>query len=151
MGDWVAIVALGLFVKQAADSAAEVAVLWICLFGPSVLLAGVAGLLVDRIEATRLLFGASLLGVAISGALAVCETVGPALALTAALGVVFAVSQPAEFALVPLLSEPDRIQQANGRIETARYVGFGIGPLLGGVLYSAGGLEVAARSRTARC
>jgi MFS transporter len=57
--------------------------------------------------------------------------------------VVFAVSQPAEFALVPPLAGERRIQQANGYIETARYVGFGAGPLLGGLLFSAGGLELA--------
>ena len=65
------------------------------------------------------------------------------LALTAALGVVFATSQPAEFALVPPLAGEDRIQEANGHIETARYIGFGIGPLLGGLLFAAGGLELA--------
>ncbi len=64
------------------------------------------------------------------------------LALTAPLGVVFAILQPAEFALVPPLAG-NRVQEANGHVETARYVGFGLGPLLGGLLYSAGGLELA--------
>jgi hypothetical protein len=41
------------------------------------------------------------------------------------------------------LAGADRIQRANGHVETARYIGFGIGPLLGGVLFSAGGLELA--------
>jgi hypothetical protein len=55
MGDWVAMVALGLHVKEVSDSGFAVAALWICLFGPLVLVAGHAGLLVDRIEAGRLL------------------------------------------------------------------------------------------------
>jgi hypothetical protein len=54
-GDWVAIVALGLFVGEQTDSGWLVAALWICLFGPSIVVSGVAGLLVDRIETTRLL------------------------------------------------------------------------------------------------
>ena len=143
LGDWVAIVALGLYVKEATDSGFAVAALWVCLFGPSVLVAGHAGLLVDRIEATRLLAAVSAVGAAGAAALAFTEAVAPVLVLTAALGVVFAISQPAEFSLVPPLAGEDRIQEANGHIETARYVGFGIGPLLGGLLFSIGGLELA--------
>ncbi len=67
----------------------------------------------------------------------------PVLALTALLGVVFAVSQPAEFALVPPLAGQHRIQEANGHVETARYLGFGVGPVLGSLLFTAGGLELA--------
>ena len=143
LGDWVAIVALGLHVKEATDSGFAVAGLWICLFGPSVLVAGHAGLLVDRIEATRLLAAVSLLGALVAAVLGFASATAPVLALTALLGVVFAVSQPAEFALVPPLAGPHRIQEANGHVETARYLGFGLGPVLGGLLFSAGGLELA--------
>jgi predicted MFS family arabinose efflux permease len=143
LGDWVAIVALGLHVKEVTDSGFAVAALWVCLFGPSVLVAGHAGLLVDRIEATRLLALVSTVGAVAAVAVAFTSAVAPVLLLTAALGVVFAVSQPAEFSLVPPLAGEARIQEANGQIETARYVGFGIGPLLGGFLFSVGGLELA--------
>ena len=142
LGDWVAIVALGLHVKELTDSGFAVAALWICLFGPSVLVAGWAGLLVDRIEATRLLAVVSALGALAAAALAFSDSLAPVLILTAALGVVFATSSPAEFALVPPLAG-DRIQEANGHVETARYLGFGAGPLLGGLLFAAGGLELA--------
>ena len=143
LGDWVAIVALGLHVKEMTDSGFAVAALWVCLFGPSVLVAGYAGLLVDRIEATRLLAAVSAVGTLAAGALAFSDSLAPVLVLTAALGVVFAISQPAEFSLVPPLAGKDRVQEANGHIETARYIGFGIGPLLGGFLFSTGGLELA--------
>lgn len=143
LGDWVAIVALGLAVKDLTGSGFAVAALWVCLFGPSVLVAGHAGLLVDRIEATRLLAAVSAAGALAAGVLALLSGVGAILALTAALGVVFAISQPAEFSLVPPLAGASRIQEANGHIETARYLGFGVGPLLGGFLYAAGGLELA--------
>jgi hypothetical protein len=142
LGDWVAIVALGLHVKEATDSGYAVAGLWICLFGPSVALAGHAGLLADRIEATRLLAAVSLLGAAIAAALAFASATALVLALTALLGLVFAISQPAEFALVPSLAG-ERVQEANGHMETARYIGFGIGPLLGGLLFALGDLEAA--------
>lgn len=141
-GDWVAIVALGLHVTAISDSGFAVAALWVCLFGPSVLVAGHAGLLVDRIETRRLLTAVSLLGAVVAAVLAFTTGTATVLALTAALGLAFAILQPAEFALVPPLAG-DRIQEANGHIETARYVGFGLGPVLGGLLFSAGGLELA--------
>lgn len=142
LGDWVAIVALGLFIGEQTDSGFVVALLWICLFGPSVVVAGFAGVLVDRIETTRLLALVSAFGTVVAAVLAFTDTVGLALALTALLGVVFAISQPAEFALVPPLAG-DRVQEANGHVETARYIGFGVGPLIGGLLFSLGGLELA--------
>jgi hypothetical protein len=142
LGDWVAIVALGLHLKEMTDSGFAVAALWICLFGPSVAVAGHAGLLVDRIEATRVLAAVSVLGAAVAAVLGFATATGLVLALTALLGLVFAISQPAEFALVPPLAG-DRIQEANGHVETARYVGFGVGPVLGGLLFSLGGLELA--------
>jgi Major Facilitator Superfamily len=143
LGDWVAIVALGLHVKEMTDSGFAVAALWVCLFGPSVLVAGHVGLLVDRLEATRLLAAVSALGAVAATAVAFADAIVPVLALTAVLGIVFATSQPAEFSLVPPLAGEARIQEANGHIETARYIGFGIGPLLGGLLFATGGLELA--------
>jgi Transmembrane secretion effector len=143
LGDWVAMVALGLHVKEISDSGFAVAGLWICLFGPSVLVAGHAGLLVDRIEATRLLALVSAIGAMLALALGFLSGLVPVLALTTLLGVVFAISQPAEFALVPVLAGEERIQAANGHMETIRYIGFGLGPILGGLLFSIGGLQLA--------
>ena len=143
LGDWVAIVALGLQVKETTDSGFAVAGLWICLFGPSVAVAAHAGLLVDRFEATRLLATASLLGTVAAAVLGFTTTTATLLALTALLGLILAVTQPAEFALVPPLAGRRHVQAANGYVETARYIGFGIGPVLGSFLFAAGGLELA--------
>ncbi len=143
MGDWIAMVALGLHVKEVSDNGFAVAALWICLFGPSVLTAGHAGLLVDRIEATRLLALVSAAGAALALTLSFATGLAPVLILTTLLGVVFAISSPAEFALVPPLAGEDRIQEANGHMETIRYIGFGLGPVLGGLLFAAGGLQLA--------
>ena len=141
-GDWVAIVALGLFIGEQTDSGFLVAALWICLFGPSIVVSGFAGMLVDRVETTRLLAMVSATGAVVAAVLAFTSAIPLALVLTALLGVVFAVSQPAEFALVPPLAG-DRVQEANGHVETARYIGFGVGPLVGGLLFAVGGLELA--------
>jgi Na+/melibiose symporter-like transporter len=142
-GDWVAMVALGLHVKEISDSGFAVAALWICLFGPSVLVAGHAGLLADRFEASRLLALVSAAGAVLALALSFIAGLVPVLVLTALLGVVFAISSPAEFALVPAIAGEKRIQAANGHMETIRYIGFGVGPLLGGLLFAAGGLQLA--------
>lgn len=142
MGDWVAITALGLHVEGMTDNGYAVAALWICLFGPSVAVAGHAGLLVDRVEATRLLALVCGLGAVGAAALAFADALAPVLILTAALGVVFALMQPAEFSLIPILSGR-RVQEANGHVETFRYVGFGVGPVIGGFLFAIGGLELA--------
>ena len=90
MGDWVAITALGLHVEGMTDNGYAVAALWICLFGPSVAVAGHAGLLVDRVEATRLLALVCGLGAVGAAALAFADARASVLILTAALGVVFA-------------------------------------------------------------
>jgi MFS family permease len=143
LGDWVAIVALGLYVKEVAESGLAVAALWVCLFGPSVAVAGHAGLVVDRFEATRVLAAVSVLGALGAAALGLSGGMAPVLALTALLGLVFAVSQPAEFALVPLFAGERGIHAVNGRVETVRYIGYAVGPLLGGILYALGGLDLA--------
>jgi hypothetical protein len=59
------------------------------------------------------------------------------------LGVGFALSQAAEFALVPAVVGRERLQEANGHVETARYLGFTVGPVVGSVLAAVGGTEIA--------
>lgn len=59
------------------------------------------------------------------------------------MGIGFAISQPAEFTLVPVIAGRERINEMNGYVETARYSGMTVGPLLGGILAGAGGVEVA--------
>ena len=54
------------------------------------------------------------------------------------LGAGVAISSPAEFALVPAAAGEDRVAEANGHVEAARYLGATAGPLLGGVLAAAG-------------
>jgi predicted MFS family arabinose efflux permease len=143
LGDWLANVALLLAIKEMTDSGIAVSALLICLWAPSVALAGHVGLLVDRFETTRLLAFLGFAQAAVATALALVESTSALLILTAFLGVGFAVSQAAEFALVPVVAGDRRIQEVNGHVETARYLGFGAGPLLGGLLTAAGGVEIA--------
>jgi len=142
LGDWIAAVALILRVQSMTDSGLAVSALLICLWAPSVLLAGHVGVLVDRVETTRLLAVVALAQTVLAAALGFVDSAAAILVLAALLGVGFAVSQAAEFALVPVVAR-GRTKEANGHVETARYVGFTVGPLVGGALAATGGTSVA--------
>ena len=143
LGDWLAAVPLILHVERMTDSGLAVSALLICLWAPSVILAGHVGLLVDRFETTRLLAIVSVVQAAVATGLAFAGDLWLVLLLTGLLGVGFAISQAAEFALVPAVAGRGSVQQANGYVETSRYAGFVLGPLAGGVLAGAGGTSVA--------
>jgi MFS family permease len=76
-------------------------------------------------------------------ALAFASPFGLLLALTVLLGIGVAVTQSAEFALVPAVAGDRSIQAANGMVETARYIGFAVGPVGGGALTAVGGVRLA--------
>jgi MFS family permease len=139
LGDWLAIVPLALHVQERGGSGIAVAALFIALWSPAAVLAGPAGMLADRRAPAKVLIGCSLLAAALCVALAFTDALAPLLVLTALLGCVNAVAHPAEFALVPALAEERELAKVNGQVEAARYAGFMLGPLLGGLLAAGGG------------
>jgi MFS family permease len=144
IGDFLLWIPLALHLQEQTGSAAAVAGLFIALWAPVVLLAPVAGLLVDRLEARGVLLVASLAQAAVAAALAFSlDSTAAILGLAALLGAGFAVAQPAEFTLVPVIATGRRLTEANGLVETARYAGSAVGPLAGGLLAGLGGTEAA--------
>jgi MFS family permease len=144
LGDFLGFIPLALHVQEHTGSGIAVAGLFIALWAPSVLLGGAAGLLADRVESRRLLRDVSLAQAAIAALLAFAfGGLAATLALTALLGIGVAVAQPAEFALAPATAGPDGVAKVNSRIEAARYLGFAVGPVLGGLLAAAGGTRIA--------
>jgi MFS family permease len=144
LGDFLGFIALALYLQERTGSGIAVAGLFIALWAPSVVLGGPAGLLADRVESRRVLRDVSLGQAAIAAVLALTfGGLAATLALTALLGVGVALAQPAEFALVPAAAGPGGVAAANGRIEAARYLGFTLGPVLGGLLAAAGGTRIA--------
>src|SRR3954471_14280275 len=138
-GDGLLWVLLALHVGRSSGSPIAVSALFVCLWGPVVLLAGVAGRIVDRHENRRLLIAVSVAQAAIAAGIAFSTASLPALlVLTALLGAGVAVTSPAEFALVPAAAGEDRVAEANGHVEAARYLGMTAGPLLAGALAAAG-------------
>jgi Na+/melibiose symporter-like transporter len=143
LGDWLALAPLALELQEMTGSGVQVALLFIAIWSPAVLLAAPAGLMVDRLDNRRLLLVVSCAQAVVAASLAFAGSVPVILALAAVLGVGYAVGQPAEFALVPLVAGESRLRQANASVETARYVGFTAGPLAGGILAATGGVKVA--------
>src|SRR5439155_618072 len=130
---------VGLHIGRHFHSAFAVSAFFICLWSPVVVLGGVAGVIVDRQENRRLLIVVSLVQSAVVVALAfVTASLAETFALTTILGATISVSSPAEFALIPAAAGEDRVGEANGQIEAARYLGMTAGPLLGGLLAAGG-------------
>ncbi|HEY3726438.1 MAG TPA: MFS transporter [Solirubrobacteraceae bacterium] len=145
LGDFMAIFPLILHVQQRTGSPLAVSALIFALWGPVVLAAGVAGAIVDRFENRRILIVVSLIQAAtVTAMLAGLDSLGALLPLMTVLGFGVAVSQPAEFALVPAAAGPGiDAARANGLMETVRSLGFTAGPLVGGALGAAGLLWLA--------
>ena len=142
-GDAVLWVLLALHIGTTTGSAIATSALFVCLWGPVVLLGGVAGRIVDRHENRRLLIGVSLAQAAVVALMAAGTGSLPILLfLCVLLGAGVAVSSPAEFALVPPAAGEERVAEANGHVEAARYLGMTAGPLLGGALAAAGLVRV---------
>lgn len=144
MGDFLLWIPLTLQLRAITGSGIAVAGLLIALWAPVVVLAPIAGLLTDRLEARALLLLASLAQAAVAACLALAvDSVAAILVLATLLGIGFAVAQPAEFALVPVIGGEKHLTEMNGLVESARYAGMTLGPLAGGVLSAAEGIKIA--------
>ena len=132
LGDWLALTALALHLEESTGSGLAVSALFIALWAPLVVFAGPVGLLADRFDSRRVVVLASIAQAVVATALAFTGSLVPLLVLTVLLGTANAVSQPAEFALIPTVVTEERLPIANAHVETARFAGFAAGPLLGG-------------------
>jgi MFS family permease len=144
LGDFLLWIPLTLQLRSMTGSGIAVAGLFLALWTPVVVLAPVAGLLVDRLEARTLLLLVSMLQAVVAASLALAlDSVAAILVLATLLGVGFAIAQPAEFSLVPVIGGESRLTEINGLVESARYAGATLGPLFGGVLAGLGGIKAA--------
>jgi Na+/melibiose symporter-like transporter len=143
-GDLLMVVVLSLRVHDLTGSGFAVAAVFATLMAPVVLLAPLAGRLVDRTETRRLLLAVSLAQALVAGGLVFAGGLAPILALTTLLGAGAALAGPAEASLVPAVAaagDTAGLSRANGWVETARYAGFTIGPLAASALTAAGGIR----------
>ena len=143
-GDFLLWVPLALHIQATTGSALAVSAMFLALFGPMVLLGGVAGRLADRYENAYLLRVVSLAQAIAATALALSTgSLAVMLVLTMFVGIGAAIAQPAEFALVPVAAGEERLSEVNGLVETARYAGMVLGPPVGAALVAAGTPEIA--------
>src|SRR5690349_14150725 len=109
-GDFLLWVPLALHIERVTGSPIAVSAFFLALFGPMVVLGGVAGRLVDRFENAHLLRYVSLAQALAAGALALSTgSLAAILGLTALVGIGAAIAQPAEFALVPAAAREQRL------------------------------------------
>jgi MFS family permease len=143
-GDLLALITLALAVHELTGSGLAVSAFFAATMVPVVALSPLAGAIADRFEPVRVMAVASIAQAVLAAGLALgTGEYGAILALSALLAAGSAVSQPAEFALVPHLADADRLAHANGLMEAARYSGYAAGPLLAGVVAAVGDAQLA--------
>lgn len=138
--DLLVFVALTLHVHGEGGGPWALAALVATTMVPQVLFAPVGGVLADRCEATRVLALATAAQAAVALGLATTPGLGALLALSALVAAGNALAQPAEFALVGPAARGWDLTRANGAVETSRYLGFAVGPVIAGVVALGGSL-----------
>jgi MFS family permease len=143
-GDLAAVSALAVHLQRTTSSGLAVAALFAANWLALAVGAPWGGALADRLDARKLLVAASLFQAAVAVALAGTTATVGVLALTALLGAGAAVAVPAEFALVGAIAAAGNgAAAANARVETARNLGYAVGPLAGAGCVAAAGVGAA--------
>ncbi|MFH7340751.1 MFS transporter [Streptomyces sp. KHY 26] len=144
LADGVTKIALPLLATRASTSPAQISAVSLTLSLPWLLVALHVGVLVDRVDRRRLLWGANALRLLALGALAEAAladrvTVPVLCAVGAVLGVAEVVALTAASALIPALVPPEGRERANAWIAGAETVcNEFCGPFVGGLLLAAG-------------
>lgn len=142
-GDGLAMIALANRVFQSSHASWAVAAVFLAVCVPITALAPVAGVLLDRLPARPVLVTAALAEALVALALSRITSVGATLGLAAGFGICAAVLQPGLGAIVPRIAGHQGVTRANGYLQAATWGGFTAGPLLAGVLTTAGGSGLA--------
>lgn len=137
--------ALPLYLLNQTGSSALYGTVMACAFIPSILLSPVGGIVADRVNKRNVMvildfFTAAL----ILTFILLMDGVNLVALLTVTLMILYGIAgayQPAVQASIPALAGQEHIMQANAVINTISSFAALIGPVLGGVLYSAYGLK----------
>jgi MFS family permease len=137
-GSGAATTALTLYAQQTHGTGTAVAVLLIAATAPK-LLAPLAGGIADRVDLRRLMIGCDLGQALLFAAMATLPSFGVIVALLATTTLLQCAYGPARTAAVPVLVEEGELIEANALLGTATNLYIAVGPLLGGILFAAGG------------
>ena len=142
IGDWVLVVALPIFVFTESGSGRNAAAVLLVELIVGVFLGPYGGGLADRWDLRRTIIATNLLqAVALLPLLAVTrDRLWPAFVVAAAQALLQQVNDPASFALVPRMVNPDQLVQANAANSTASSLARLLGAPLGGIAVGLGGL-----------
>jgi MFS family permease len=143
VGDSLALVALTIRVHDITGSGWAVSAVLLSGLVPMLVLAPLAGRVLDGYETVGVLRFVALVEVGVAAALAFSSGLVVLLSLAFVLGAGFAVNHPGLFALVPDIVGEEGIAEANGYLELARWGGAVLGPLLAGVLAAGAGTRAA--------
>jgi MFS family permease len=141
-GSGAALVALLLYAQRSQGTGVAVAAILIAISVPR-LLGPLAGTIADRTDLRRLMIGCDLGQTVLYGLLALLPPFGAIIALTAVATLLTTAYGPARTALLPTLVEDRELLSANSLIGTAFNMQIAVGPLLGGLLFAAGGASLA--------
>jgi MFS family permease len=141
-GSGAALTVLTLYVQQTRGTGTAVAALLIAGTAPR-LLGPLAGSLADRFDLRRLMIGADLGQAAIFAALALLPPFPALVALVALATCLETTYVPAKATAVPALVGEDELLLANSLTGIASNLYVALGPLVGGVLFAAGGAAAA--------
>lgn len=137
--------ALPLYVLNLTGSSALYGTVTACAFLPAILLSPIGGIVADRINKRNIMVALDFFTAAVILAFSLLMHTGnPILPLTAALMLLYGIAsayQPSVQASIPALVKPDHLMAANSIINTISSFAALTGPVLGGILYSAYGLN----------
>jgi MFS family permease len=142
VGSWMATIALTADIDQQTDSTWWVSGIFLVTFLPSVVVGLTAGPLVDRVSRKLLIVTSDLARLVVFAALPYVRSATDVLVLAAVAGVANSFFRPAVFAGMPNLVDEEELAGAASLLQATEWLAASIGPLVGGVVVSAGGVDV---------
>lgn len=137
--------ALPLYLLNLTGSSALYGTVTACAFIPAILLSPVGGIVADRVNKRNVMVILDFFTAAVILAFSLLmDEVNLVLLLTVTLMLLYGIAgayQPSVQASIPALTDPEHFMEANSVINTISSFASLIGPVLGGVLYSAYGLK----------
>lgn len=137
--------ALPLYLLNQTESSALYGTVMACAFLPAILLSPVGGIIADRVNKQNIMVTLDFFTAAVILAFSLLmNSVNLVLLLTVTLMLLYGIAgayQPSVQASVPALVSQERFMEANSVINTISSLASLLGPVLGGILYSAYGLN----------